>query len=320
MSVAANVGTMPTAGLLVPSRRVIVTVEVALPFAVTDPVPVMEEFTAETEPLVKVTVFVTEVNPLGVVMLRVLVWATVAAIVPVATPDAFVTAPGWVSVFPLPVDPNAVVTPFTGLLFASRSVIVTVEVVAPSAVTPLEGEAEIVELATTGLPATNVAVVVTPENPAGVAMLKVFVCATVDAIVPVATPEALVTAAGWVRVFPVPVDAKEVETPLAGFPFASIRVIVTVDVATPSAVIPVLGEAEMVEFPAAGAPAIKVTVPLTPPKPVGEEMLIVFVAATVDAMVPVVCPELLVAAPGWPRVFPLPVAERARLTPLTGLL
>jgi len=116
----------------------------------------------------------------------------------------------------VPVDAKVVETPLTGLLFTSRRVIVTVEVAEPSAVTPLEGEAEIVEFATTGVPAVKVTVAVTPLNPAGVAILRVFVCATVEAIEPVATPEAFVVEPGCERVLPVPVDAKVVETPLTG--------------------------------------------------------------------------------------------------------
>lgn len=311
---------IPAAGLFTPSRRVIVTVEVALPLAVTDPVPTIFELAAVTEPLVKVTGPVTEVNPLGVATFSVFAWATVEAMVPVATPDASVTEAGWVRVFPVPVDANVVETPLAGLLYASRSVIVTVEVVVPSAVTPLEGDAESVEFPATGAPPTNVAVAVTPENPDGVAMLSVFVCARVEAMVPVAIPEAFVMEPGWTSVLLEPVEANVVETPLAGLLFTSRRVIVTVEVVTPSAVIPVLGEAEIVEFPATGAPATKVTVPLTLENPVGEAILTVFVAATVEAMVPVVCPEAFVMEPGCPKVFPPPVAASVRLTPLTGLL
>lgn len=118
-----------------------------------------------------------------------------------------------------------------------------------------------VELATFGTPATNTTVFVTPPNPAGVEILKVFDCAIVEAIVPVAIPDELVVEPGWVRVFPVPVEANTVVAPLTGLLYASRRVIVTVDVTTPSAVTPEDGVAEIEEFPAAGAPAMKETVP-----------------------------------------------------------
>jgi len=129
-------------------------------------------------------------------MLTVLVPAAVDLIVAVACPEAFVVEPGCAKVFPDPVAAIVVVAPTTGLLFASRRVIVRVEVVVPSAVTPLEGDAERVEFATTAEPATKVTLPVTDVRLAGVAMLRVFACATVEAIVPVATPDALVIAPG----------------------------------------------------------------------------------------------------------------------------
>lgn len=81
--------------------------------------------------------------------------------------------------FPVPVAPKVTVVPLTGLLFASRRVTVTVEVVVPSAATPVAGAAEIVEFAIVGAPATKVTVVVTPAKPAGSEILTVFVSATV---------------------------------------------------------------------------------------------------------------------------------------------
>lgn len=98
--------------------------------------------------------------------------------------------------FPDPVAAIVVVAPTTGLLFASRRVRVIVEVAEPSAVTPVEGEAEIVEFAASAEPATKVTAPVTVTRLAGVAMLSVFTAATVEAIVPVATPEAFVAAPG----------------------------------------------------------------------------------------------------------------------------
>ena len=54
--VALKVGVEPLTGLLLASISVIVTVEVAEPFATTGPVPVMDEFPAVAVPAVKVTV------------------------------------------------------------------------------------------------------------------------------------------------------------------------------------------------------------------------------------------------------------------------
>src|SRR3712207_6756073 len=119
---------------------------------------------------------------------------------------------------------------------------VTVEVAVPSAVTPVEGEVEIVEFATTGAPATKVTEPVTAPKPAGVAMLTVLDCALVEARVPVAWPFASVCEAGWTSVLFVPFEAKVTVWPLTGLLFTSFRVIVTVEVADPSAVIELVPE------------------------------------------------------------------------------
>ena len=93
------------------------------------------------------------------------------------------------SVFPVPVEANVVAVPLTGLLFASRSVIVTVEVVDPFAVTPELGEAEIVEFAATAVPATKLTVPSAFVN--GLEIERVFVSALVERKVQVETPEVL---------------------------------------------------------------------------------------------------------------------------------
>ena len=54
--VALKVGVEPLTGLLLASISVIVTVEVAEPFATTGPDPVIEELVATADPDVKVTV------------------------------------------------------------------------------------------------------------------------------------------------------------------------------------------------------------------------------------------------------------------------
>ena len=56
VSVALKVGVVPTIGLLFTSYRTIVTVPAELPFAVTGPVPVICEVTADGAPAVNVTV------------------------------------------------------------------------------------------------------------------------------------------------------------------------------------------------------------------------------------------------------------------------
>ncbi len=84
---------------------------------------------------------------------------------------------------------NVGVSPETGLLFASRRVIVTVEVAEPLA---MIGEVPVMfELAATGVPAVNITV---PSGLiTGVAMARVFVSALREVIVQVETPEAFET-------------------------------------------------------------------------------------------------------------------------------
>lgn len=322
LPVDAIVVETPLTGLLFVSRKVIVTVEDATPSAVTFELGEAErvEFPATAVPATNVTVDVTVESPTGVAMLTVFVPAAVEAMVPVATPDAFVTAAGCTRVFPEPVAAKVTDVPLIELLFASRRVIVTVEVVEPFAVRPVLGEAAIVELVADGAPGANVTVLVTLDRPAGPVMLSVFASATVEAMVPVATPDAFVTEAGWTSVFPVPVEPKVVATPAIGFPLASRRVIVTADVAEPSAVTPVLGEAAMVDVAADAAPATNVTVLVTVESPAGPDTLSVFNPAAVDLIVPVVTPEALVTAAGWVRVFPVPVAAKVAVRPGAGLL
>jgi hypothetical protein len=86
VSVAENVGTVPTIGLLEASCKVIVTVDVAVPSATTGPVPVMVELAADATPAVNVTVpsdFTT-----GVTIERVFTSALVALSVQVEIPIA----------------------------------------------------------------------------------------------------------------------------------------------------------------------------------------------------------------------------------------
>lgn len=297
--VEANVVEVPLTGLLFASRIVTVTVPVAIPSAVTlVGKTASEEFAAEAGPATNVTVPVTVVSPPGVVMLRVFASAAVETIEPVVTPEAFVTAAGAVIVLPEPVDAKAAATPVIGLFVLSRSVMLTVEEATPLAVSPPEGDPEIVELLVEGAPATNPTVVVRAPSPVGAVKESVFVSAKLEAIVAVATPEAFVTDAGWVSVFPVPVDARVTVVPVTGLLFASFSVIVRVDVVTPSAVTLLAGEAVKVEFATVAGPATNVTVPVTPPSPAGEEMLRVFTSATVDFIVPVACPEAFVTAAG----------------------
>src|SRR4051812_10129317 len=100
--------------------------------------------------------------------------------------------------------------------------------------------------------------VVTAVRPAGAVTLTAFVSALVDLIVAVATPIALVTAAGCTIVLPVPVEATVTVWPATTLPCASLRVIVKVESDEPSAVNEI-GLPEIVEVLGSGAPAVKVT-------------------------------------------------------------
>ena len=87
--VAPKVGVCPATGLLLASLKVMVTVDVAVPFATTGLVPVMVELTAATEPAVKTTV--PSALTIGVAIDNVLVSAMVDESVQVETPEALVT-------------------------------------------------------------------------------------------------------------------------------------------------------------------------------------------------------------------------------------
>lgn len=100
MPLVVNVGVRPATGLLLASRKVIVTVEVAVLSATTGDVPVMLEFAAMGAPASKTTV--PPVLLIGAVIESVFVSAVVEASVQVVTPDAFV-APQAVCVLFVPV-------------------------------------------------------------------------------------------------------------------------------------------------------------------------------------------------------------------------
>ena len=96
---------------------------------------------------------------------------------------------------PVPVLANVTVWPLTAFPCASFKVTVTVEVVLLSVVT-LAGEAAIEEVVAEAAPGIKATVLVIAPKPAGVVIETVFVSALVDLIVPVAAPEASVTATG----------------------------------------------------------------------------------------------------------------------------
>ena len=87
--------------------------------------------------------------------------------------------------------------------------------------------------------------------------MTVLDSARVEAIEPVATPLASVTAAGCVIVLSLPVEASATVAPATGFPFASRAVTVIVLAAPPAVIVP--GAEPTVDTCAETAPATKVT-------------------------------------------------------------
>ena len=185
----------------------------------------------------------------------------------------------------VPVAVKVGVSPATGLLAASRKVIVTVDVARPSATTvPVPA---MFELAATGGPGSNTTVPSVLLT--GVRIERLFVSAVVEASVHVATPLTSVGEQAAI-VLLVPLAPKVGVRPSTGLLLASFNVTVTVDVATPSATIgpvPV-----MVEFAATGVPAVNVTVPSA--FTTGVAIARVFTSALVELSVQVASPVAFV--------------------------
>jgi hypothetical protein len=176
------------------------------------------------------------------------------------------------------------VDPDTGLLFTSFNEIVIVDVVVPSATTgPVP---TIVEFAATGIPAVKVTV--PPIFTIGVAIARVLISALSEDNVHVEIPDASETEHAVTEfVEPVSVAEKVGLNPGVGLFEASLRVIVIVEVAAPSATTG--PEPVMEELATTGIPAVNVTVPpiFTP----GVAMERVLTSAIVDFKVQVETPE-----------------------------
>jgi len=157
-------------------------VEVELPFAVTEPVPVIVELAIEAEPELNVTV--PSLFTTGVAIESVLIPAEVDFNVQLEIPEVSV-GEQFVYVLPVPVALKVGVTPDLGLLFVSLNVIVIDEVAVPFASTgPVP---VIVELAATA--ASAVKLTVPPLFTTGVAIESVFTSAFVDFNVQLEIPE-----------------------------------------------------------------------------------------------------------------------------------
>jgi len=307
VSVAKKSGFTPETGLLNASSKVMVMNEVATPLAATGLVPVMVELAAATGPATKRTVpsdFVT-----GVTIARVLLSAFVEERVHVEAPLALPTEHAESELF-VPLALNVGVNPGAGLPPASLKVTVTVLVATPSAIMLLVPLID--DVAATGGPGSNTTV--PPTLTTGVAMDKVFVSATVERTVHVATPLAFVALqVAWV--LPVPLVVKVGTMPATRLLKASARVIVTVERATLSAMtgpVPL-----MVEFAATAAPAVKTTLP--PAFAMGVTIASPFVSAFVEASVQVALPLALVT-PQDPKVLLVPELLKVGVSPATGLL
>jgi hypothetical protein len=260
----ASVTVLPATGLLLPSRRVMVIVDVVVPSAVTVVgLATTVEVVADTAPVANVTVAVgvSVIVSVVSVAVSVLVPAVAERTVPVVCPLALVTAAGWTMVSVAPRDDARVTAlPLTGLLLVSRSVTVSVEVATPSAVTVV-GLAVTVDAVADTAPAVKVtdAVWVTVMLSVVSVAVSVLGPAVVDRTVPVVWPAALVTAAGCTMVSVAPrEDARVTVFPLTGLLFVSRRVMVIVDVVVPSATT-VVGAAATVEMVGETAPAVHVT-------------------------------------------------------------
>src|SRR6266508_3566605 len=144
----------------------------------------------------------------------------------------------------------------------------------------------------------------------------VFVPATVELNVPVATPLPSVGPLGCVSVLPLPLADSTTVALLIGFPFASFAV--TVIVALPLPAVSDAGAALTVDCVAETGPGFTVTAAvwvMAVPFAVADT---VFPSATVELSVPVATPLVLVGALGWFRVLPLPVTERTTVAALIG--
>ena len=179
----------------------LVTTEMLDPSATIEPGFVVKVNVPDGTPGVKATVAVSVTLMVAfTTALIVDVPTIVDRTVPVIWPLLFVVPLGCTIVSVAPREELSVtVAPGTGLLFASRTVTVIVEVVVPSATTLVGNESTMEVDALTG-PAVNVTlavcVIVTPP---ATALITAFP-AVVDRTVPVIWPLALVVPTGWVIV------------------------------------------------------------------------------------------------------------------------
>src|SRR6266516_4752698 len=129
----------------------------------------------------------------------------------------------------------------------------------------------------------------------------VFDSAGVDASVPVATPLALVGAAGCVRVLPDPVAASTTVAPGIGLPLTSRAVTVSVELPLPAAI----GDVALtVDCAADTGPAFTTTVAVWVMATPSIVAATVFEPAAVELRLPVTTPPASVVPSGCVSVFP----------------
>src|SRR6266571_2413445 len=201
-------------------------VEVPLPAAIGD-VALTVDCAADTAPAFTTTVAVCVIATALIVAETVFDPTAVEVRLPVAIPLASVVPSGWASVLPaVGVAASTTVAPWIGLPFTSRAVTVIVEMPLPAAIGDV---ALTVDWAADTVPAFTTTVAVCVIATELIVAEIVFDSASVDASVPVATPLALVGAAGCVSVLPDPVAASTTVAPGIGLPLTSRAVTVIVE-------------------------------------------------------------------------------------------
>src|SRR5437660_6423192 len=232
LPVAASTTVATLTGLPYPSFAVTVIVATPLPGAIVAGAAATVDTVADSVPAVTVTGAVAvSVVPFTVAE-TVFPSATVELTVPVATPLPSVAAAGCVTVFPLPVAASTTVAPLIRLPLPSFAV--TVIVAGPPPAAMLAGAAATVDAVADSAPAVTVTAAVWVTAVPPTVADTVFGSATVELIVPVATPFPLVGPVGWVTVFPVPVAASITVRPPTALPLASLAVTVIVVLAPPA--------------------------------------------------------------------------------------
>src|SRR5574341_331885 len=163
-------------------------------------------------------------------------------------------------VLPLPVALRVTVAPLTRFPNASRTVTVIVEALDPVLAVSAVELAERVDVPASGVAAMTVMVSVCVIATVLIVADTILAAETVELSVPIATPPALVVAAGCVSVLPVPVAASATVAPGIGLPNASRAVTVMVEAMEPALAAIVSGAAETVDCAADTAAAPTVTV------------------------------------------------------------